>query len=323
MVAYYRKRPPMTKATAKTTIAKAIAKRRTNLAVKKTYFRKPINKNSNYNAINTLSKQVRMLQMARYGFKQFQHQHMSYVSDPTLTTLSLAQVSPLGFMLQNFYDGAGIWYGLKTGVAPNQIASYAQTAKWNVVRNDNGLAPQYNWNQKQEEDNLSTVAFLPLSTTLKFRFRCISSGPSQTPIRVRVTILKLKTSADRTDLLSSLPSTLGAYANLVDRNPETRQYLNTHKFHTIVKEYNILFPQTDVVKTDIERQITYKHIFDGKTAVEFDKTSEPNLDMRHNIPMHEQIWCILSTDNANTDGSRLNVQMERWNTWRDQHGIGS
>lgn len=321
MVAYNRKRVPMTKAAAKTRIAAAIRKRRTNNPVKKSYFRKPINKNSNYSAISTLSKQVRMLQMSKYGFKQFQHQHMAYSDNWSLTTISLTQAAPLAFMANNFYDKARIWYGTKTGVAPNQIASYALTGIWNKVRNDSGLDPKYDWNLKQEEDSVSTTQFLPLSTTMKFTIKCVNSGPVQTPVRARITILKLKPSADVTNIYSKLPANLGAYAHLVDRDPLTRQYLNTHKFHTVVHEKNLYFPQPDVTHNDIERTFSYKHIFDGKTAVEFDKNAEPNEDMRHNIPISQQVWVLISTDN--TDASRLNIQMERWNTWRDQHGVGS
>ena len=321
MVAYNRKRVPMTKAAAKSRIAAAIKKRRTNQAVKKSYFRKPISKNSNYSAISTLSRQVKMLQMSRYGFKQFQHQHMAWVGDWNLTTVSLTQTQPIAFMANNFYNEAPIYYGTKTGTAPNQIASFAPVGLWNKVRNDSGLDPKYNWNQKQEEETLSTVQYLPLSTTMKVTIKCVNSGPVQTPVRCRVTVLTFKSSSDVTNVFATLPANLGAYAHLVDRDPLTRQYLNTNKFHKVIKEQNLYFPQPDATHNDIERTFSFKHLFDGKTAVEFDKTAEPNTDMRHNIPMNQQVWVIISTDN--TDASRLNFQMERWNTWRDQHGVGS
>ena len=48
-----------------------------NKPVRKAYYRRAVSKSSNYSAIGTLARQVRSLQMARYGFKQFQHQHMA------------------------------------------------------------------------------------------------------------------------------------------------------------------------------------------------------------------------------------------------------
>ena len=304
--------------------AKSVAKARGRLAnkpVKRAYFRRPVTKQSNYSAISTLARQVKQLQLSRYGFKQFQHQHVGYSNDPNLTSLSLTQAAPLAFMANNFYDQASLWYGTKSGVPPNQVASYALTGRWNRVRNDSGLDPVYNWNQKQEDDTVSHIHYLPISTTMKFRFKCSSSGPNQTPIRCRVTILSLKSSSDVTNIHAELPTTLGAYAHLVDKDPLTRQYLNTHQFHKIIHQKDLYFPQPNVTHNNIERLFTYKHMFTGNQAVEFDKTNEPNEDMRHNIPQNKQVWVIISTDN--TDNTRLSITMERWNVWRDPHGVGN
>lgn len=322
MVAYKKPKVPMTKAQAKARIANAIKKKRMkNGPVKRAYFRKGVTKNSNYNAITTLARQVKQLQLSRYGFKQFQHQHIGYSNDPTLTSLSLTQSAPLAFMANNFFEQARLYYGTKTGVAPNLVASFAVTGIWTKVRNLNGLAPDYDWNQKQADDTVSHTQYLPISTTMKIRFRCASMGPSHQPIRCRVTVLTLKTSSDVTNIHAELPTTLGAYSNLVDRDPLTRQYLNTSQFHKVIFQKDVYFPQTEVIHNDIERFITYKHIFSDNTPVEFDKTNEPNEDMRHNIPNNKQVWVIINTDNV--DGTRLNVTMERWNVWRDQHGIGN
>jgi len=312
----------MTKATAKARIAAAIKKKRmANKPVKRAYFRKGVTKNSNYSAITTLARQVKQLQLSRYGFKQFQHQHIGYSNDPTLTSLSLTQAAPLAFMANNFYDQARLYFGTKTGVAPNQVASYAITGKWSKVRSLNGLSPDYNWNQKQEEDTVSHIHYLPISTTMKIKFKCASIGPNQTPIRCRVTVLTLKTSSDVTNIHAELPTTLGAYSNLVDRDPLTRQYLNTSQFHKVIYQKDVYFPQPNVTHNNIERFITYKHIFSDNSPVEFDKTNEPNEDMRHNIPNNKQVWVILNTDNV--DSTRLSVTMERWNVWRDPHGVGN
>ena len=322
MATYRKSKPVMTKETAKKRIAAAIKKKRTsNKPVNKTYFRRGVNKNSNYSAITTLARQVKQLQLSRYGFKQFQHQHIGYSNDPNLTSLSLTQPAPLAFMANNFYEQARLYYGTKTGVAPNLIASYAVTGLWTKVRSLNGLSPDYNWNQKQAEDTVSHIHYLPISTTFKIRFKCASIGPNQTPIRCRVTVLKLKTSSDVTNIHAELPTTLGAYSNLVDRDPLTRQYLNTSQFHNVLFQKDVYFAQTNVTHNDVERFITYKHLFSDNVPVEFDKTNEPNEDMRHNIPNNKQVWVLINTDNV--DGARLNITMERWNVWRDPHGVGN
>lgn len=319
MVSY--RKPTMTKTTAKARIAAAIKKRKENNPVKKSYFRKPVNKNSNYSAISTLSKQVKMLQMEKYGFKQFQHQHMAFSSNTALSSITATQGAPLAFMANNFYEDAQVFYGTRTGTAPNIVPGYGVTGLWKKLHNDLGMSDVYNWNKKQAEDEVSIVNYLPLSTTVKFTFTVASAGPTITPIKVRVTFLKFKTTADVAAIQSKLPTTLGAYSHLVDTDPLTRQYLNTSKFHTIVKEQILYFPQPDINKNEIVKTFSYKHIFDGKTPVVFDRSTEAYQDMRFSVPNSEQIWCVINTDN--TDGSRLHVRMERWNMWRDQHGIGS
>jgi len=274
-------------------------------------------------AINTLAKQVRNLQLAKYGRAQWQHQHMVFTADNTLTNMTLKQISPRAFCVNNFYNSSKIYTGTVAGTAPDQIASYASTANFSTVGVDSLFQNIYDWNYKQSQDTLSNVSYLPIKTNIKIRFRCVDNGPSAIPVRCRVTVFKFKSGSFNNAVLSHLPTNLGAYSYMVDRNPATRNYFNTHDYHEILCDKWVSFKQQDVAKTDIEKTVMIPIRFPGQKPLDVDvsTTTPATQDFTDNISKKDQIWCLISTDAA-TD-TRVDFQMERWIHWRDQHGVGS
>lgn len=300
-------------------------KQNVNTAVKRVY-KKTVPKTApkkNMMAINTLAKQVRNLQLSKYGRAQWQHQHMVFTADNTLTNMTLKQVSPRAFCVNNFYTDSKIYTGTVAGTAPNQVASYATTANFTTVGVDSLFSNVYDWNYKQSQDTLSNVSYLPIKTNIKIRFRCVDNGPSAIPVRCRVTLFKFKTGSFNNTVQSHLPTNLGAYSYMVDRNPTTRNYFNTHEYHEILCDKYVYFKQQNAAQTDVERTLMIPLQFPGKKPLDVDiAASTPgSTDFTDNISKKDQIWCLISTD-ATTD-SRVDFQMERWVHWRDQHGVGS
>lgn len=314
-----------TPAQARATIAKAIRKRRTNNPVKRVYKGKRPTTNVNKTAIMRLSRQVKQLQMARYGFKQWQHQNGTALDplDPNYTspTFHITQGTPLCFCVNDFYAYSKIFQGGATLTNP-PVPTYSEVGEFRVMsQNPPGMfSTDYNWNLNQSAETVSTIHYLPIKSTINIHMKS-TSGPNLGPIRVRVTLFKVK-SADQALVKTRLPDNLGAYRNLVSASPLDRNYFNTHSHHTVLYDKYAYYGQTDVTKYEQEKHVKIVHQFDGKSPVNYEQFYTPHSQRFYrNIPQRELIWCLISTDT--TDGTRMSVSLDRWNTWRDQHDVGS
>lgn len=329
-MAYYKKpRAPMTKSRARKTIASAIAKKRMrNAPVKKAYYRKGVSKNTNYSAITTLAKQVKQLQFQRNGFKQWQHVHMQQLpvypagvpEDVKVRTMRPLQDRPYAFMVNDFTPLSPIFYGTPAPGAPS-VPTYGQAGEYIVLTNNGPYEQNYNWNVKQSQETALNTHYLPVKSTMRFDLQCLSMSPTQAPITVRFTMLKLKNNGGAS-IIASLPSTLGAYRNLVDFEPTTRNHFNTSFYHQILSDKWITFNQTDVAKNNLRKAITMVYNNYSTKPLNPDLSIDPTGQKPFTtIPKKDQVWMVISTDC--TDSTRFQIRSEKWNTWRDAAGIGN
>lgn len=293
-----------------------INKRTSNSVVAKKYVKKTTKPTATINksAIMTLSKQVKQLQLQRYGFKQFQHQHIqfSYFMQPSV-------LKPYAFMVNDFYNASKIYRGIVSGGA----VSYEEPLQFDKVESTASIDAQYLWNNKQQKETVSLVHYLPISTTLKFRVEYQSTAALDRPIRVRVQVFKFKNQTVNGKFKMTLPHNLGAYWHMCDRYPTTRNHLNTHEYHDVVVDKSVyLTPILNHTATNtIDKYINCKIQFPAK-EVKLDQTTDPADQKLYNIiPTNEQYWCLISTDSTETD--KLKIHLERWNVWRDSTGVGS
>lgn len=330
MVAYTRKpRVPMTKALAKKRIAAAIQKKRMNNApVKRTYFRKGVNKNSNYSAITTLARQVKQLQFQRNGFKQWHHVHGNaldvYPADvPAILRTELLRPKrdrPYAFMVNDFTPTASIFYGA-TQAGVTNVPSYEKSQIFKTANPVPDLMEQFNWNIKQGQDTCLSTHYLPIKSTMRFEFR-IGTGPTLPQVTVRVTLVKPK-NPGIANISAALPNNLYAYKNLVTQDVRSRNYFNTAEYHTILADKYMTFRQTDVARSEDWRVMTLTYNNYSTKPLNPDITNNPTgQEIHYTVPKKDQVWAIISTD-CNDDERFLICRVSRWNTWRDAQGAGS
>jgi hypothetical protein len=297
-----------------------VRKRTTNSAIVKKYNTKAKpTTNINKSAIMTLSKQVKALQLQRYGFRQFQHQHFLNPPYPHLNYISPTVTLPHCFLLNDFYTGTKIYRGTVTGGAP----TLESPLEWTKVISDLDIGTQYLWNNKQQQDTVSSIHYLPISTTIRLRVEYQSNADFVRPIRVRMQVFKFKNQTVNGKFTMSLPYNLGAYWHMCDRMPSNRNHLNTAEYHDVVIDKSVyLTPSFNHTGTTvIDKYLDCKVQFPAK-EVKLDLTADPTEQKVYNvIPTNEQYWCLISSDSD--DIARLKVFGERWNVWRDANGVGS
>lgn len=301
-----------------------VSKRSTNSAIAKKYNKvkkayRPMT-TVNKSAIMTLSKQVKKLQLQRYGFKQYQHQFIKEIpGDNPSNYVSPTQTQPIAFMVNDFYLDGKIWQGGILNGAPQ----LTQVRRFDKVDNNLPINTEYMFNHKQQLDTVNFTHYLPISTTLRFRVEYLSNVDFQTPVRVRFQIFKFKNAVINGKFQLALPYNLGAYWHMCDKNPETRNHLNTSEYHDLVMDKSVyVTPRFDHNSTLVlDKYLNMKIQFPAK-EVKLDPSNSPSGQETYNIiPTKDQYWCLISTDTNEID--RVKVHLERWNVWRDTVGVGN
>jgi len=301
-----------------------IRKRYSNAGVRKALAAKPTKPKpdvkNNKNAITVLSKQVKKLQLQRYGFKQYQHQFIKELpGDNAANYVSPIQTQPIAFMVNDFYLDSKIWTGGILNGAPQLTA----IRKFDKVDNVLPIDKEYLWNHKQQLDTVSTVHYMPVTTTMRFRVQYTSDATFDAPVRVRIQVFKFKNAVMNGKFAMALPYNLGAYWHMCDKDPTTRNHLNTATYHDVVVDKSVLVTPTFLHNglNTIDKYINCKIYFPAK-EVKFDQSALPTDQHPYNIiPSKDQYWCLISTDTNTLD--RVKVFLERWNVWRDINGVGS
>ncbi len=323
------RRTVRTNSGSKARAAAVTAARGTNKAVKRVYKRytKPLATlpKTNSAAIGVIARQVRKLQARDHGPRQWQHQHLKQLASYPAGTPNFPQNDfmvpmknhPFAFQVNDFYpDASGTYYGYLN----SNIPTYGHAQNWVETEPNLGFADNWMWNAKQAKEAVSHQHYLPLSSKVKIDFECTTQGPGVAPITVRVTMFKLKRGLGA--IAATLPTTLGAYKNMISVDPSIRNHFNTAEYHTILSDQWFTFKQTDVTKNNVRKTIMVRYTNPSNKEVKMDQTdSPPNQAQWTNQKVQDQVWCLISSDTA--DGSALKVRAERWNVWRDLGGIGS
>ena len=180
--------------------AKTVAAARGRLAnapVKRAYYRRRVTKRSNYTAISTLARQVKQLQYDRNGFKQWHHTYLqpapSYPpgtpADVMVQAMRPLRDQPYAFMVNDFTTNSEVFYGyIPTGTT---VPSFGIAQQFEVVTQHPSLDDNYAWNIKQGQDTCLTTHYLPIKSTMRFELQCLSMAPTEDPITVRISMIKL------------------------------------------------------------------------------------------------------------------------------------
>jgi len=280
---------------------------------------KPVKQNTK--AITTLSKQVRQLQLSKYGFKQYQYQYAILDSANPLTGCLVT--TPLIFAMNSFYNLTTIYQGQVSATA---VPSAVPTGiNWEKQVYSVDLADQYQWTENNAQQLVSTVQYLPVYQKLKLTFTGSLKSTHSQPfaIRYRVTFFRLKNQSIASDVLNmELPDTAGAYWHLCDDNPSTRNHFSKMRHEVLMDRYVSIRPPNNANDLDtVYRTVEMPFSFPVK-PIRFNKTAQPpNQKFYENVPQDDIIWCVISSNQTINNG--INIQMERSLTWRDQHGVST
>lgn len=280
---------------------------------------KPVKQNRT--AIVALSKQVKDLQLSKYGFKQYQYQY-AILDSATLLTQCLVD-KPLCFAMNSFYNNTTIYQGQVSATAvPSAVPTGINLTKPVF---DVDLADQYQWNEQNNQELVSTVQYLPVYQKLKITLTgTLKSTHSQPfPIRYRITFFRLKNQSIASDKLNmEMPSTLGAYWRMCDDNPSTRNHFTKHRHEVLMDRWVSIRPPNNANDLDsVYRTIEMPYSFPVK-PIRFNKTAQPaNQKFYENVPQEDIIWCLISSNQTQNNG--INVNLERKLTFRDAHGVST
>jgi len=301
----------------------AIAKGRYQNKPVKSIYKKRVKKtktNMNKSAITMLSKQVRTLQLQRYGFKQYQRQYA--ILDSAVATTMPLSTTPLLFLANSFYDSNPIYQGT---VSATGVPSYAAGPVPLIKQTfDTDLADQYQWNEQNNQQTVSSVQYLPVYTKMKFTLTGMLKGGSSMPhpIRYRFTLFRLKKQVLSSAVLDmSLPNTAGAYWHMCEDNPSIRNHFLKHKHEVVVDRYvTIRPPPHDTELENVYRTVEIPYSFGKCKPIQPVKEPQPpNQNTYNKIPEEQCLWLLISSNQTANNG--ININIEKLNIYRDQHGV--
>ena len=334
MVAYYKRKP---KAPTRSTQATITKNRKTNYAVKKALMTprpkttNKLTKYKNYNAITTLARQVRSLQMKDYGSVQYTRQVITTNSgQKDITGLgSLLRGAPYLFELKNFYGGARIWKGDMDGTL---TPSSQQTHRWLPIGTGGVLGSGAPWVFDYVQDTPSHIQYMPLTAFYQFhvKFNDVEAGKDKT---LKLSVFRLTNRQDHQNPLKKTDPIeyLGAYGQMSAEDPSDRNRFSP-VLHKVLYEREYHIKNTGDQTKDVERYINMKWSFSGKDGlvrldtdqIDGSPTSTTQdycaVNFKEIIAPQDQIFVLISTNN-NDQTIRGELSCMRTLRWRDNNGV--
>ena len=307
--------------------AAAVAKARTtNVGVKRVYRRArtaPRTKvGANRSAIAVLAKQVRKLQLQKWGFLQHQHQH---VVVPQM--LNPLMQNPVAFMINDFYNGSKLFRGsLNTAGVP----TLNDTMAFQHVNYAVGVSSAYHFNIERTTEEISNVQYLPKSTFIRLDIAMagIARAQMKVPITFKMTLFTMRDGYQASTIRNyNLPSSLGAYSHMITSDPVYRNHFNS-KFQKVLYSKQCKFypprgyaTEDGTISSDLKKTLVIKHTFPAKPMTPDFNTATSGAPFWASMPIDVPIWCLISTDNEVP--TAFTISLERFVSWRDQHGVAS
>jgi len=272
----------------------------------------------NQKAIIAVAKQVRKLQLERYGFIQSQYQYA--VHAPLTNFVPTLGKSTL-FMVNDFYVNSPIWSG---GIVAQQSV-FTETGAFTKPTTDPDLDSRWLFNLRNQEDTVSKVQYLPERSRIGLKWSVERMEETMPPLSLRVTVFKFRKMPPQTTARNYLlPQALGAYGDMCNLyNPGNREHFNYRLHNVMYDKYVTITPtalKTKQIKNlQIDVQLPLKQMRPDITTDPSGQSTWTNTDV------DTQVFCLISSSFDPNDQSYagLNQRMEltKFNVWRDSHGI--
>lgn len=292
----------------------------TNKAVKRVYNKKKVQPKTavqtNKEAVLTLARQVKALQQKSFGDIQSRIMYTNLTTQANLPLLD----QPVAFCLNNMYNAQPVFKGTIVGTVP----SVTTIGAFNKYTYETTLDDQFEWNARQNADVVSPIKYKPIFTRMNlsilFNNPSVSTPPNAGPCgKVRITILKLKNPLINSNKIDcSIPTRLGAYRRLAAHISDGERNSFNPRFHNVLYDKWVNLYSPGQPRNTKFLSIPWKYD-ETVLAADFDD-NPPGQLFYTNIPVKQQIWCILSVDpDAATNITTVN--MSRKDSFRDHHGI--
>jgi len=318
----------------KSAYAKVRAKS-TNAPVKTIYKRRfaKTKVDKNKQAIMTLSKQVKNLQLTKLGLYQKAYQKTYINASPSTSNKGLAnRVAYLA--LNDFTSGSGFMQSFTDTNSEPQIVTAGQP--FADYEPGTGLTNnRYNY-WVNCNDQVSSAAYLPIRCTITMQFEVKNMQPSSDPLWIRYMVIKQKKQLLNTTAHAlNLPQNMNALAGMALDN-RLRNRINKEYFTVVSDKWTKLTNTNDVMK-DVQRSCTVSMKFPNK-VIKIDKEfpitdNDPNITTSVNqsftsnvAPKDVYYLCIHTSRELNVGHSSpevLYIQANRFMSWRDQHGVAA
>lgn len=310
----------------KNTLARS---RRSNTAVRRVYRKNKLAPKTTQNkkAITLLSKQVKLLELQRYGERQYQSQFLRLTSSVAGTFPYTEK--PVAFLVNSFYNGDDVYRG---DVSPAGIPSglpIGGTTVWTKHTFDPGIDPRFQWQAINNQELVSTSQYLPIASKINFRISSQLVATYPAPVRFRISVFKLRKQPEGAGLatLMSMPTYLGAYQNLASDDIRQRNRFSKVR-HNVLYDRWVTFnpPSAQFATSKLTQNVFYNHYFKEK-PININKHPIPgpvvDQDLISNIPETDLVWCVISCNSSSFVASQFTIDVSRVNTWRDHKGVTS
>lgn len=259
---------------------------------------------------------------------------------------------PIAFQVNNFYEHNPIYIGdvnANSGVATNTVhARFAKTTT------DFDISDSHDWLMEWNKDEVSKISYLPVSCKFNFDFRVENFSPMQEPIRVQITLFKMRGYAATADHDYALPDHLGAYWHMLNKEPTNRNHFNPKYHNVLYSKWVTIRPRyagviddptsnvanwtygKEIYRPDVNAKVSFTHYFRTNKQIKGDfmgaETIQTCADKLHlRMLKNEPIWCLISTDATTSTVpsgqgggggavQQLTCRIERQLVWRDPHG---
>ena len=288
--------------------------------------RKPAAKyavHNNKNAIMTLSRQVKALQVAKLG--KFQKEYHYCKIGEGASNLRLTDAQPVLFALNDFTENAPVYIGSRdTTVIPN-VNSYTTGTVWSDATPFGGSSgnDDYSYWRVDNANKADKSGYTPISTRVKINFEMVNVTPAE-EFWFRVDIIKpTKVLLNSNVHKLTLPTNVQGLAKLASSDLDVRNRINRTYFTVYDTKWFKMSHNNEVNKT-LEKFYSINFKFPKQKSVEnmaatddmtIGTTTIPQ-NFITNVPQDDIYWCLISTSNTQSD-RRSKIQMTRYISYRD------
>jgi hypothetical protein len=320
--------------TSSRTYSKNNTNKKTNFPVK-TIYKRRVSKtkvDTNKQAIMTLSRQVKNLQLTKLGLYQKSYQKTYINLSPSTNNRGL--INRVAFLpLNDFTFGSGFMQSYTDANDEPQYES-AGGAFANYEPQSGLFNNRFNY-WVNCNDQVSSAAYLPIRCSITMQFELKNMQPNSDPLWIRYMIIKQKKQLLNTTAHAlNLPQNMNALSGMA-RDNRLRNRINKEYFTVVTDKWVKLTNTNDVMK-DVHKSCTVSMKFPNK-VIKIDKefpitdridpTVSVNQTFISNVSPKDVYYLCIHTsremDISNSSPEVLYMQANRFMSWRDQHGVSS